>query len=55
MDGGFTMSILSTLFRSLLSFGALFLPARILGKKQIAQLTFFDYVIGISIGIRRAR
>lgn len=44
------MSILSTIFRSLLSFGVLFLLARILGKKQIAQLTFFDYVIGISIG-----
>lgn len=44
------MSILSTIIRSLLSFSALFLLARILGKKQIAQLTFFDYVIGISIG-----
>ncbi len=44
------MPILSTIFRSLLSFSVLFLLARILGKKQIAQLTFFDYVIGISIG-----
>jgi uncharacterized membrane protein YcaP (DUF421 family) len=44
------MTILSTIYRSLLSFGVLFLLARILGKKQIAQLTFFDYVIGISIG-----
>jgi uncharacterized membrane protein YcaP (DUF421 family) len=48
--GGFAMPILSTIFRSLLSFGVLFVLARVLGKKQIAQLTFFDYVIGISIG-----
>jgi len=44
------MPILSIIFRSLVSFGVLFLLARILGKKQIAQLTYFDYVIGISIG-----
>lgn len=28
----------------------LFILARIMGKKQISQLTFFDYVVGISIG-----
>lgn len=28
----------------------LFILARLMGKKQIAQLTFFDYVVGISIG-----
>jgi uncharacterized membrane protein YcaP (DUF421 family) len=28
----------------------LFLLARLMGKKQVAQLTFFDYVVGISIG-----
>lgn len=28
----------------------LFLFARLMGKKQIAQLTFFDYIVGISIG-----
>ena len=44
------MSMPSIIFRSLISFGVLFLLARILGKKQIAQLTYFDYVIGISIG-----
>ncbi|WP_099355063.1 DUF421 domain-containing protein [Fredinandcohnia onubensis] len=36
--------------RALLSFLILFLLARILGKKQIYQLTFFDYVVGIAIG-----
>ena len=29
---------------------ALFILTRIMGKKQMAQLNFFDYVIGISIG-----
>lgn len=28
----------------------LFLLARLMGKKQISQLTFFDYIVGISIG-----
>ena len=29
---------------------ALFMLTRLMGKKQMAQLNFFDYVIGISIG-----
>ncbi len=36
--------------RSFLSLVVLFLITRMMGKKQISQLTFFDYVIGISIG-----
>ncbi|HZG71447.1 MAG TPA: DUF421 domain-containing protein [Chondromyces sp.] len=36
--------------RSILSFLVLFVLARILGKKQISHLTFFDYVVGIVIG-----
>ncbi|MGN7940116.1 DUF421 domain-containing protein [Virgibacillus sp. 6R] len=36
--------------RTVLSFLVLFSLARILGKKQISHLTFFDYVIGIVIG-----
>lgn len=28
----------------------LFILTRILGKRQISQLTFFDYIVGISIG-----
>ncbi len=27
-----------------------FVLTRILGKKQISQLTFFEYVIGITLG-----
>ncbi|WP_373894765.1 DUF421 domain-containing protein [Virgibacillus sp. CBA3643] len=36
--------------RSISAFLFILLLARILGKKQIAQLTFFDYITGISIG-----
>ena len=35
---------------ALASFGALFLIAKLIGRKQIAQLDFFDYITGISIG-----
>jgi uncharacterized membrane protein YcaP (DUF421 family) len=36
--------------RAIFSFIVLFTLARILGKKQISHLTFFDYVVGIVIG-----
>src|SRR5690625_1884436 len=36
--------------RTVLSFIVLLILARLLGKKQIAQLTFFDYITGITIG-----
>ncbi|AMO35159.1 membrane protein [Lysinibacillus fusiformis] len=36
--------------RTLFSFFALLILARILGKKQLGQLTFFHYITGISIG-----
>lgn len=42
--------ICRTATHSIISVSALFVFARLMGKKQIAQLTFFDYVIGISIG-----
>lgn len=38
------------LIRSVLSFLVILLLARILGKKQIAHLTFFDYITGITLG-----
>lgn len=38
------------LVRSLIAFFTLLVFARILGKQQITQLTFFDYVLGITIG-----
>ena len=36
--------------RSLFAFVTLFFVTRMMGKKQISQLTFFDYVVGITIG-----
>lgn len=38
------------LLNSVFSFVSLFFLAKILGKKQIAELNFCDYAIGISIG-----
>lgn len=38
------------LVRSIIGFFTLLIIARILGKQQISQLTFFDYVLGITIG-----
>ena len=36
--------------RAIISFFSLLIFARILGKEQISQLTFFDYILGITIG-----
>ena len=36
--------------RSFCALVVLFVLTRILGKKQISQLTFFEYVIGITLG-----
>lgn len=36
--------------RSIISFFSLLIFAKVLGKQQISQLTFFDYVLGITIG-----
>jgi uncharacterized membrane protein YcaP (DUF421 family) len=36
--------------RSIIGFFTLLILARVLGKQQISQLTFFDYVLGITIG-----
>lgn len=38
------------LLRGLISLFSLFLVTKLLGKKQVSQLSLFDYVIGISIG-----
>ncbi|MEM1484263.1 DUF421 domain-containing protein [Oscillospiraceae bacterium PP1C4] len=40
----------STAFHSIISVFVLFILTRLMGKKQISQLSFFDYVVGISIG-----
>ena len=36
--------------RSIISLTVLFAITKLLGKKQVSQLSLFDYVIGISIG-----
>lgn len=41
---------LHIIIRSLSTLITLFLITRILGKKQISQLTFFEYVVGITLG-----
>lgn len=42
--------IIKVLIAAITSFVVLFVLSTILGKKQIAQLDFVDYVVGISIG-----
>lgn len=41
---------LMVLVRGIIAFFSLLIFARILGKQQISQLTFFDYILGITIG-----
>lgn len=36
--------------RGVIAFFTLLIFARVLGKQQISQLTFFDYILGITIG-----
>lgn len=42
--------LLNVIFRALISLVTLFLVTKLIGKKQVSQLSLFDYVIGISIG-----
>ena len=44
------IELLDVTIRALLSLITLFLVTKMLGKKQVSQLSLFDYVIGISIG-----
>lgn len=44
------MEIFNLLLRTTLIFFVLLVLARLLGKKQMSQLTFFNYVTGITIG-----
>ncbi|MFZ5640923.1 MAG: DUF421 domain-containing protein, partial [Bacillota bacterium] len=38
------------IWRSTAAFITLLIFTRILGKQQVSQLTFFDYIIGITVG-----
>ncbi|MFQ6391071.1 DUF421 domain-containing protein [Priestia aryabhattai] len=44
------MSFIEVIGRVIISFGVLLLMTRIMGKKQVSQLTYFNYITGISIG-----
>lgn len=44
------MDVFKVILTAFLSAGALFLIAKIMGHKQMAQLDFFDYISGITIG-----
>lgn len=42
--------VIKVIVFSVMSYVTLFIIAKVLGKKQIAQLSFIDYVVGITIG-----
>lgn len=42
--------ILVVIIRSFIAFFSLLILVRLMGKQQMSQLTFFDYVVGITIG-----
>ena len=44
------MKYVEIIIFSFVSLLVLFLLTKLMGKKQISQLTMFDYIIGISIG-----
>ena len=44
------MDFVKVILTSLLSVAALFIITKIMGHKQMAQLDFFDYITGITIG-----
>ncbi|WP_144510709.1 DUF421 domain-containing protein [Bacillus sp. FJAT-22090] len=50
MDTFFELNFWEMLMRTTIAFAILLLLARILGKKQLSQLTFFHYITGISFG-----
>ncbi|MBC7342631.1 MAG: DUF421 domain-containing protein [Clostridia bacterium] len=44
------MPYVEVLIQTVLAFGAIMIYTRILGKQQIGQLTFFEYINGITFG-----
>lgn len=50
MGGDKLSESLVVMVRSIIAFFTLLIFAKLLGKQQISQLTFFDYVLGITIG-----
>ncbi|WP_397469482.1 YetF domain-containing protein [Psychrobacillus sp.] len=50
MSDFFEMNFWEMIIRTTISFAVLLFLARLLGKKQLSQLTFFHYITGITIG-----
>ncbi len=48
--GAIMEHFLTTMPRTLLGFTVLFVLTRVLGKKQLSQMTFFTYITGIALG-----
>lgn len=46
----FNNDIVEVIFRCIVSFLILFIVTKMLGKRQMSELSLFDYVVGISIG-----
>jgi len=44
------LQVYETLIRGFISLVTLFLVTKLMGKKQVSELSLFDYVMGISIG-----
>jgi uncharacterized membrane protein YcaP (DUF421 family) len=44
------MDTLQVVIRALVALVVLFVSMRIIGKKQLAQLTYFEYIVGIVVG-----
>ena len=44
------MELMKILLASVVSYASLFLCAKVVGRKQISQLDFMDYITGITIG-----
>ncbi len=44
------MDIMRIIWLSVLSLGVIFVLTKLMGNKQISAMTFFDYVVGITIG-----
>ena len=44
------MDILKVILTSLLSVAALFILTKLMGNRQMSQLSMFDYINGITIG-----
>lgn len=50
INGDIMSDIIRVIIRAIVSLTTLFFMTKLLGKKQVSQLSLFDYVIGISIG-----